>query len=254
MKKQGVLPLLLGGLLSLTGCSIVKGFEKDLDFAVYDGTELWLEGKINIFNNAVLPTAKQKEGLLFYRYLIGEGTFDKATTPESALYPDAGLIRYNDVVAYAVDGKLKVSTVYLTPEEMPRNYLKIGWYDRSRTSKIDQNIIDRWTPDLNAFLVTYGATQEDIADVAIAPYGNGGAVADLGAAINKDGLVDIVLGVGNNIDSATGANVKIVEKHQIKLQDGSDWRYIALLNERPQSRAVYEWIKTDAGHKALTGE
>lgn len=254
MKKQGVLPLLLGGLLALTGCSIVKGFEKDLDFEVYDGADLWLSGKINIFNNAVLPEAKAKEGLMFYRYCLGEEAFNKETTPESALYPDAGLIRYNDVVQYASNGKLKISTVYLTPDEMPRSYLKIGWYDRTRTSKVDQSIIDRWTPDLYSFLTGYGATQEDLNDIVIAPYGNGGAVADLGAAINKDGLVDIVLGVGNNIDSDSGANVKIVEKYQILLSTGDAWRYIALLNERPQSRAVFDWLKTEAGHKALTGE
>ena len=254
MKKKGALPLLLGGLLSVTGCSIVKGFEKDLAFEVVDGADVWLSGTINIFNNAVLPTAKEKEGVKFYRYCLGEEAFDKSKTAEAALYPDEGLIRYNDVLPYASNGKLKVTAVYLTPEEMPRSYLKIGWYDRSRTSKVDQSVIDRWAPDLQAFLTGYGATQEERDDVVIAPYGNGGAVADLGAAVNKDGLVDILLGVGNNVDSKTGANIEIVEKYNITLQNGESWRYIALLNERPQSRAVFDWIKTEAGHKGLTGE
>ena len=254
MKKTNLFAFSLAATTILAGCSIVKSFERDLSYEVSDGTSTWQHGTINIFNNAVLPHAPERTGVKFYRYHIGASAFDLKTTPEAELYPDAGLLRYKDVLTYAVDGVLRVTPIYLSLDEYPRPYLNIGWYDRSRTSKVDQSTIDAWKPDLDAFLAGYGASEEEIADVMINPYGGGGAVADLGAAVNKDGTVDILLGVGNNIDSSSGANVAIVEKYQITLQDSTAWRYIALLNDRPQARAVYEWLKSFEGHKALTGE
>lgn len=254
MRKTTLFALSLLAPLTLGGCAIVKGFERDLPYQVADQTAVWDEGSINIFNNAVLPKAPIKDGYLFYRYYIGSAPFVLGETPEAELYPNEGLLRYNDVVGYATDGKLTVTPIYLTPDEFPKPYLVVGWYDRSRTSKVDQTTIDAWTPALNAFLEGYGAAAEDIQDVAINPYGGGGAVADLGEAVKKDGTVDILLGVGNNVDSASGAGIPIVEKYQITLEGGEAWRYIALLSNRPQARAVYEWLKTFEGHRALTGE
>lgn len=254
MGKPKFLPLVSLGALLLSSCSAMRMFEKDLYFEVTDGETVWQSGKINIFNNALLPTAPAKDGYLFYRYLVGVEPFDLETTPEQRLLMDAGLLRYNDSAMYAVGDKLTVTPIYLTPEEFPRPYLHVGWYDRSRTSKVDQTTIDKWTPGLHTFLEGYGATAEEIANVQINPFGNGGNVADLGAAVKKDGTVDVLVGVGNNIDSASGSDVAIVEKYQIKLQNDEAWRYIALLTNRPQAVAVYEWLKTFEGHRALTGE
>ena len=104
---------------------------------------------------------------------------------------------------------------------------------------------------MNAFLSGQGYSQEQVDDVVINPYGHNGNVADLGNEVNKDGLVDVLIGVGANINTTAGVEIK--EKYQIVLEDGSNWRYIALLSERDQAKAVYEWLKTPKGYGALVG-
>ena len=256
MGKPKFLPLVSLGALLLSSCSAMRMFEKDLYFEVVDGETVWQSGKINIFNNALLPTAPEKAGYLFYRYLVGVEPFDLETTPEQRLLMDAGLLRYNDSAMYAVGGKLTVTPIYLTPDQYPRPYLHVGWYDKTSKSKVDQTTIDRWTPDLITFLEGYGASDKEISKIKIKGYSHNGNVSALGNDLKKDGTVDIVLGCGGNIDSKTGSDVTIVEKYQITLQDENStaWRYIALLTDRPQARATYEWLKTFEGHRALTGE
>ena len=255
MKKSAIFAFALLVPMTLGGCRLVKSFERDITYEVVDGEEVWQTGTVNIFNNALLPTAHKKDGLMFYRYHIGSSDFQLKVTPKEELYANAGLLRYKEAKNYVENGKVTLKPIYFTPEEFPRPYLSIGWYDRVKTSKVNQDKIDAWKPGLDAFLTEHGATPEQLADVTINPYGNGGQVRDLGDAVRKDGLVDVLLGVGNNVDSSSGANIPIVEKYQIFLQDGTtEWRYIALLNERPQARAVYDWLKTFEGHRALTGE
>ena len=254
MKKKTILPILAAGaVLSLASCGPMKFLENDIRYEVYDGTSLIDEGVVNIFNNGLLPNlADRSSDERFYRYYVGEEVpTDVKAAPEERLYPNAGLLRYHDVKDFAVDGLVKVSAIYLDLEDMPRPFLKIGWYDKTSTSKVSQDSIDRWTPDLNAFLSGQGYSQEEVDDVVINPYGHNGNVADLGNEVNKDGLVDVLIGVGANINTTAGVEVK--EKYQIVLEDGSTWRYIALLSDRDQAKAVYEWLKTPEGYGALVG-
>ena len=257
MKQKPILPLLATAtLLSLASCGPIKSLEDDIRYEVYDGTSLIDEGVVNIFNNGLLPNlADRSTDERFYRYYVGEELpSDIKLAPEERLYPNAGLLRYHDVKDFAVDGLVKVSAVYLDLEDMPRPFLKVGWYDKTSTSKVSQESIDRWTPDLQAFLETSGYSEEERADVVINPYGHNGNVADLGNEVNKDGLVDVLIGVGANINTTAGVEVK--EKFQIVLEDGTTWRYIALLSDpeaRPQASKVYEWLKTPAGYGALIG-
>ncbi|MDY5441631.1 MAG: hypothetical protein SPG64_05415 [Candidatus Enteromonas sp.] len=241
-------------MMGLSSCSIVKMYEKDITYRVFDDDTLLAEGVINIFNNALLPSPEDRSNEeRFYRFCVGEEVYS-SETPEEKLYPAAGLLRYNDVAKYAVNNVLTVRAVFLDLEDIPKPWLVIGWYDKTSTSKVSQESIDRWTPDLMEFLAnneTLSPTEEELADVAIRPYGHNGNVADMGNEINKDGTVDVMIGVGGNINTTAGVEIK--EKYQIVLEDGTTWRYIARLTDRPQASAVYEWLKTPDGYGALVG-
>ena len=63
----------------------------------------------------------------------------------------------------------------------------------------------------------------------------------MGASINSDGDVDVLLGVGNNINSTGG--VAIIEKVG-DIMCGGKARYIARLTEKEVSIWVYEWLQT----------
>ncbi len=244
------IPVLLSlSVLALGSCAFAKSFEKDLTIHVYEQESEVMTGTVNIFNNLLLPThTTEIPGHKFYRWCIGD--FVLGETEEDRLYTDGALVRYNHVSSFAKDGQLTFNAVYLTPDELPKPYLVIGWYDKTSTSKLNQSIIDKWTPHLKDFVAENGATPEEIDDIDIRAYSHNGNVAALGAEVNRDMDVDLLLGVGNNVDSAKGANIPIVEKTG-DIPMGGGTRYVALLTERPMARLVYEWVITEAGYQYL---
>ncbi|MBQ9458033.1 MAG: hypothetical protein IJU64_06025 [Bacilli bacterium] len=234
---------------TLGSCSLVKTFEQDLEYRVIVGETIVEKGTINIFNNAVLPEVASRSGeQIFYKWYVGEGSYDSKTDP-SRLYAEEGLIRYNDVSKYATGNVVNIKAVYLNPEDIPAPYLTIRWYAKTGTSGLDQATIDNWQPSLVNYLKTQGATAEDLADIDIKGYD--GAVADFGAAVLKDKVVDVVIGVGNNIDSATGGKLPVKEKAGNIPMNGKT-RYVARLNDKPLTVALYQWLQTPEGYAGFT--
>ena len=103
------------------------------------------------------------------------------------------------------------------------------------------------TTQLNTYL---GITGEDTllskynvkftdADVNV----TGNKVADLGSATRalREGKgTDLIIGCGGNVDSATGAGMTIVEKKDIPTTMVAAGRKVALVNENPLAREIYD--------------
>ena len=96
---------------------------------------------------------------------------------------------------------------------------------------------------LEKYLVSQGYD----AELVIRAYD--GSAAEMGAAINADGDADVLIGVGNNINSTAG--VSIVEKEG-NIPMGGQSRYAALLTETDIAKLAYAWVKTESGYSSLS--
>ena len=249
MKIKKIIALLgvsITGVISLSGCSLVKLLEKSLVVNYVCNGETIQTDTVTTFNNTFVPTlpstATVPTGYRFYGWT--------ALEPSDIHYADedfqseyvegGGILHYWDVADWAVNGEVNLNPFFLNEEEIPHPYVKVGWYSKTSTSGLTQTMINNWTVGLKSFLKKDGATDEQLATVEVKGYD--GNVATMGALVNEDGDVDVMIGVGNNINSSAG--VSIVEKVGEQMMGGKS-RYTALLKERPVARKVYEWAQTE---------
>lgn len=162
------------------------------------------------------------------------------------------------------DGTLIVDAV---KEEGKTYYLVVGWWETTKlnddgtpkvTSSLTVETVRLFYANLNLYLKAYGATDEQIKNVQFRNYSTE-AVAEMGEAVNADGDVDLLIGVGNNINSS--ANVSLFEgnngKQTAKMGSQSIERYVALpIHETMNDVAisVFDWIKTDTGKSSFLSQ
>ena len=234
-------------ILSIAGCSMLKGLEKSCDVEFVGGTP-FTTTHVTTFTNGYTPTVDYVDPE--YKF-FGWTALDnvKYTDPNfvDEYVPANGIVRYNQIERYIVNGKVTMKPLFISRDELPVYYLVVGWYSKTSTSGLSEDQINKWTVDLIEYLKTEcGATEKQIGLVDIRAYD--GDVATMGGHINADGDVDIVIGVGNNINSTAG--VEIIEKTGGIMMGGKS-RYIARLTDRAVVNSVYSWLKTDEGHASL---
>ena len=117
----------------------------------------------------------------------------------------------------------------------------IGWYGKTATSGLNVDVMKVFANNLVKYLKAKGVSDEEIKKVSIRRYGDENtAVAPMGELINADGDCDLLLGVGNNINS-TGS-VQVVEKQEGILMGGKS-RYIARVTDTKQIvKDLYDFI------------
>lgn len=248
MFKTVMTLLLVTSAGTLTGCGTVKGLEKNASVVLVNGDRVVSSYTINIFSNALIGGIDESavpEGQEFLGWSTkSDWTFGVDSVEE--LYPAESLIRYNDVKDQIVDNVFKLTAAFGEKQVAPAGYLVIGWYAKTATSGLDDKIIANFTVALNNYVKAQGATEAEIATIAVRPYD--GAVADMGTAVNKDGDVDLLIGVGNNIDTTGG--VQVIEKIG-DIPMGAKSRYIARLSEKEIAVAVYQWLQTPEAQESL---
>ncbi|MCQ4863485.1 S-layer homology domain-containing protein [Pseudoflavonifractor phocaeensis] len=127
------------------------------------------------------------------------------------------------------------------------HYLVLGWYAKTETSGLDEKVIEAFVSEMKAYLRAQGATEAQLADIVVRAYT--GNVADMGASIKADNDVDVMIGVGENIDAPTSAGgatagVPIIEKtNGIYMGTSKKNRWMARLTEDETAVTVYNWIK-----------
>lgn len=152
-----------------------------------------------------------------------------------------------------------------TKEAGKQYYLVVGWWETTAsnedgtpkiTSSLTVDTVRLFYANLNLYLKAYGATEDQIKNVQFRDYSTE-KVAEMGEKINADADVDLVIGVGNNINSSAG--VSLFEGNDGKTQApmGSQGlsRYVALPEHETMNNvaiSVFDWIKTETGQKAFT--
>ena len=157
-----------------------------------------------------------------------------------------------------VDTSLDVNAT----KEAGKTYtLVIGWWEVNdpaqpdkKTSYLTEELVQKFYANVNLYLKVKGLTEDEIKNVQFRNYSTK-SVADMGALVNADGDVDIMIGVGNNINSSAG----------VSLYEGSnDNKFATTMGTTPTSRYValtsfatelgvnvYDWLTTEVGKTAF---
>lgn len=258
-KKTWILPLIL---CSLTSCSLVKGLEHDLNVVFEYNGKIISYTKVNEFNNGISPTLTNEMIPVNHKFygwtwldpdsIDIRNYIDEKNRVLDTFY--SNFIEYDDVIHYDEIKKYAFNTtVTLRPlfvDEsiipIPNYYIAIGWYAKTSTSGLNAKLINNWTNDLKEYLLSLGASSENLEDIKITAYE--GDIATAGSLINKDKFNDILIGFGNNIGSTGG--VKFINNVG-GIPMGNKTRYITQLNDKELTKKVFSWLQTDEGHKSL---
>lgn len=191
MKKHLIAALLamVMCLAALSGCTLVKGFEKDVQVVLNVNGEYQGCYTVNIFNNAIVPVPEAPKGLKFYGW-TAEENWEEVGADNVPVTANKGLVRYDDVKDWVKGDELSV-TLYPVFGEIIRHDIAIAWYDKDKTSGLNASVMSGFETKLNAFLKENGYNTEDM-DIVIRAYaGNVGPTCD---AIRSDGDIDIMVG------------------------------------------------------------
>ena len=149
-------------------------------------------------------------------------------------------------------------------EDGQKYYLVLGWWETTdmeddgetpkKTSHLTRDTVRLFYGNVIKYLLATGASEDDIANIQFRNYSTS-KVAEMGEKINADGDVDIVIGVGNNINSQAGCSLYEGSndyKFQTPMGDGTA-RYVACLASASElGVSTYNWLKnTDAGIKSF---
>lgn len=254
MKKHLVATLLVAVmcLLTLSACSVVAGLENDVNITLnVNGNALDGNYVVNTFNNAIVPVPEAPKGDVFLGW-TADKDWQSKDIADVALSQNKGLIRYDDVKDYAVDGKI---TLYAVFGVQPRHDIAVAWYDKEKTSGLNQGVMDEFLTALKAFLTTQGYTPDSM-DIVVRGYA--GNVGPTCGAIMDDGDIDIMVGwaAASNIEGTGGMKrgVDFLQNYgNITLTGASKARYTAKLSDSEVVNKVYQWIlSTYAGEGGAT--
>jgi hypothetical protein len=151
-------------------------------------------------------------------------------------------------------------------EEGKDYYLVVGWWETTKfeydgvtpkiTSSLTVDTVRVFYANLKLYLKACGATEDQLKSIQFRNYSSA-EVAEMGAKVNEDADVDLLIGVGNNINSTAG--VSLFEgndgKQTAKMGTQGLSRYVALPNHEEMNNVainVYDWIKTEVGQKSFT--
>ena len=151
-------------------------------------------------------------------------------------------------------------------EEGKDYYLVVGWWETTKfeadgvtpkiTSSLTVDTVRVFYANLKLYLKACGATEDQLKAIQFRNYSTA-EVAEMGAKVNTDGDVDLLIGVGNNINSSAG--VSLFEgndgKQTAKMGTQALSRYVALPNHEEMNNVavnVFDWIKTEVGQKSFT--
>lgn len=241
MKRRfmAVLIALVMCLAAFSGCSALKGLERDVQVILQNEGEYVGTYTVNIFNNAVVPEMT-KDGYQFRGWSVKDN-WTAGVDSEELLSENTGLIRYDDVKDYIGKDSLSI-TLYAAYSEIPHHDLVIAWYNKETTSGLTQESIDAFQSELYAYLTTQGYTPEQM-DIVIRGYS--GDVGTTCSEIKKDGDVDIMIG-WSSTSNITGTGGLEEGKDFIKnyggVTIGAKERYAARLTDTELCNLVYRWI------------
>ncbi|MBP5466535.1 MAG: hypothetical protein J6Y43_03120 [Clostridia bacterium] len=257
MKKIIVIILaMLLAVMGFSGCSLINEKETRVDFSYND--QIVVTKTVSIFTNKLTPSESAAgivvpEGYKFLGWSTDKDwTFDKAEINPLV----KNVVHYNDIKDHVINGRATMYAIIYDKTLIPRADIVIGWYSKTSTSGLKADMIENvervffnYLSENAGLIADYleetGKTVETL-DIVYRAYD--GDVASMGSAINADGDVDVVIGVGNNINTTGGVPIK--EKTNKKIDDtdiimGGKVRYIARLTDRQPATVFYAWARTN---------
>ena len=257
MKKR-FLPIFIAGFLScltLASCHSVNLYE-------YTENESYANHYLVSFyvDDTLYTTAQVKEGetisvtisdpskenYSFDGWVLEDGTaFDVSTaviTSNIDVYASFSLIN--------TGGTNPWDELVVTDTKDPnKTYsLVIGWYGKTSTSGIDENIMKHWYYNALVYLRHIGLTEEQLNGVTVRQYGDADTnIGPLGELVNAHADVDILLGTGKNL--TTQGKIETVERIDGVTINGTTGRTLALLKESEIGRSLFDFLNTEPGSK-----
>ena len=184
----------------------------------------------------------------------GEDTFLYWATSEGTQYDFTTKVT-KDFDLYAkfevkVDPHAGESSLNVTDtKDSTKTYsIVIGWYGKTSTSGIDEALMQHAYRNIKAHLEDNNVSSTVIDAISVRKYGTSETgVADLGTLVNNDNDVNILLGVGSNIDDTTKGNVTCTTKSGPFTINGVAKRYFALVNTNTEAESLYNYLVSDSG-------
>ena len=218
-------------------------------------TEIVKDGE-KLTKEQVPSAPRAPEGYEFVGWAIeGDEVVDPTTVEITAD------ITFHAVFQKEAEGGLSVDDV----KEAGKNYyLVLGWWEVNDpddptkvTSHLTKATVRLFYQNVIDYLKAAGATDENIANIQFRNYSTA-TVAQMGEKINADGDVDIMIGVGNNINSTAGVSLYDGSndyKFQTPMGDGTP-RYVACTSVSSDlGVSTYKWLRnTDAGIASFVRE
>ena len=143
-------------------------------------------------------------------------------------------------------------------------YMVLGWWEVADpedptkvTSGLTKDSVRLFYGNLITYLKAKGATEENIKNIQFRNYSTK-TVAEMGAMINEDADVDLVIGVGANIFTTAGAlpyNTTDDSKFQTPMGTAGKSRYVAIMQGASDlALETYNWLDTEVGHRTFLEE
>ena len=195
-----------------------------------------------------------KENHLFVSWMDGETAVDLASykvTKNVTLTAKFEMIDHSDL------------NVNMTKEPGTAYYLVIGWWECTDvkddgspkyTSYLTEPLVQLFYYNLNLYLKACGASNDDLAKVSFRNYSSKD-VAAMVAGVKADADCEILIGVGNNVNSS--GNLTLLGgndgKCDVTMGTTPTTRKVAVLDGAGEvAQNVYEWIKhTQEGKDAF---
>lgn len=246
MKKHVIAAVLAIALClaALSGCSLMKTFERDVQVVLEVDGEYYDSCTVNIFNNAIVtpPDVPSKfEGKTFIGWTATQN-WEELDAKEVSVSANKGLIRYDDVKDY-INGAGRSVTLQAAFVEID---LVIAWYDRGDTSGLTESNMAEFEENMYSYLTSKGYVPEDM---YIVLRGYDGAVGASCAKIMSDGDVDIMVGWAANITSTGGMTqgTDFIENAGGITIGYTPNRYAARITDNELTNLVFDWIKSEYG-------
>lgn len=219
MKKHliAVLIAVVMCLSVLSGCSLMRSFEKDVTVVAKDGSFVLKTGVVNSFNSMIMPTRKAdgqsledsaESGYYFAGWATVENWREGEEGCDENQFFGKEYITYEDVKEVATDGSVILYPAY----KIKVNYFFVfGYYAWTSTSGLDETIMQPIAEDVEAYLYEQYSNEID-AFLQLDPDHNkvfemrgynpgSNSIGGAGDMVNKDGDVGVFFGGGDNMNS-----------------------------------------------------
>ena len=247
MKKRFIAALLLVVMCmgAFSACSLTGKLEKDVQVYLEPSDGLLGPYTVNAFNNAIVPAQEAPRGKKQLGW-TDDKNWNEKDIKNVSVSENVGLIRYDDVKNYAKKGKV---TLYPVFGDITRHDIAIAWYDKEKTSGLNQSVMDDFTDALKAYLTEQGMNPAEM-DIVVRGYD--GNVGTSCGNVMKDSDVDIMVGwaAKSNLEGTGGlkAGEDFLQNYgNITLTGAEKARYAARLGDTDLVKQVYNWILTTYG-------